>query len=118
MRVSAWSDVGAGVTTCRAGDRVLNLLHHLVRALSLLSEADVFRLSTRGLVLGNTIDGTQADYAGIPHADTSLYAIPADGEEESLVMLSDILPLASNGIELELSIRTTWLVCLSHVQPR
>ncbi len=28
----------------------------------------------------------------IPYADTSLYAIPADADEESLVMLSDILP--------------------------
>ena len=45
-----------------------------------------------GWILGNTIDGTQAEYVRIPHADTSLYAIPADGDEEALVMLSDILP--------------------------
>lgn len=30
----------------------------------------------------------------IPHADTSLYAIPAAAEEEAIVMLSDILPTA------------------------
>jgi alcohol dehydrogenase len=42
--------------------------------------------------LGNTIDGTQADHVGIPHADTSLYSIPPDADEEALVMLSDILP--------------------------
>ena len=42
-----------------------------------------------GWILGNTIDGTQADYVRSPHADTSLYAIPADGDEEALVMLSD-----------------------------
>ena len=45
-----------------------------------------------GWILGNTIDGTQADYVRIPHADTSLYAIPTDGDAEALVMLSDILP--------------------------
>ncbi len=28
----------------------------------------------------------------IPHADTSLYPIPAGADEEALVMLSDILP--------------------------
>jgi alcohol dehydrogenase len=45
-----------------------------------------------GWILGNTIDGTQAEYVRIPHADTSLYHLPADGDEEALVMLSDILP--------------------------
>jgi threonine dehydrogenase-like Zn-dependent dehydrogenase len=44
------------------------------------------------LNLGNTIDGTQAGHVRIPYADTSLYAIPADADEEAVVMLSDILP--------------------------
>src|SRR6202007_1566567 len=38
------------------------------------------------------IDGTQAEYVRIPHADNSLYPIPAGADEEALVMLSDILP--------------------------
>ncbi|SFW85248.1 zinc-dependent alcohol dehydrogenase family protein [Chitinophaga sancti] len=45
-----------------------------------------------GWVLGHLIDGTQAEYVRIPYADTSLYHIPADTNDESLVMLSDILP--------------------------
>jgi alcohol dehydrogenase len=45
-----------------------------------------------GWILGYTIDGTQAEYVRIPQADGSLYHFPAGGEEESLVMLSDILP--------------------------
>ncbi|KQV82236.1 alcohol dehydrogenase [Massilia sp. Root351] len=45
-----------------------------------------------GWVLGHRIDGTQAEYVRIPHADTSLYRIPAGAEEAALVMLSDILP--------------------------
>ena len=45
-----------------------------------------------GWILGNTIDGTQAEYVRIPHADGSLYSFPPGGDEESLVMLSDILP--------------------------
>jgi alcohol dehydrogenase len=48
--------------------------------------------ATGGWILGNTIDGTQAEYVRIPHADTSLYKLPADADEEALVMLSDILP--------------------------
>jgi len=38
------------------------------------------------------IDGTQAEYIRIPHADTSLYHVPDGVEEEAIVMLSDILP--------------------------
>jgi alcohol dehydrogenase len=45
-----------------------------------------------GWILGHLIDGTQAEYVRIPHADNSLYPIPADANEEALVMLSDILP--------------------------
>jgi alcohol dehydrogenase len=45
-----------------------------------------------GWILGNSIDGTQAEFVRIPHADTSLYPIPAGADEEALVMLSDILP--------------------------
>lgn len=45
-----------------------------------------------GWILGNTIDGTQAEYVRIPFADNSLYPIPAGVDEEALVMLSDILP--------------------------
>src|ERR1700732_1639036 len=45
-----------------------------------------------GWILGNSIDGTQAEFVRIPHADTSLYPIPDGADEEALVMLSDILP--------------------------
>ncbi len=48
--------------------------------------------TTGGWILGNTIDGTQAEYVRIPHADMSLYAIPEGVDEEAMVMLSDILP--------------------------
>lgn len=47
---------------------------------------------TGGRILGNTIDGTQAEYVRIPYADTGLCPLPANGEEEAAVMLSDILP--------------------------
>lgn len=45
-----------------------------------------------GWILGNTINGTQAEYVRIPHADNSLYLVPDGVDEEPLVMLSDILP--------------------------
>jgi alcohol dehydrogenase len=45
-----------------------------------------------GWVLRNTTNSTQAKYVRIPHADSSLYAIPSGADEASLVMLSDIFP--------------------------
>ena len=45
-----------------------------------------------GWILGHLINGTQAEYVCIPHADNSLHAIPPGVDEEALVMLSDILP--------------------------
>lgn len=45
-----------------------------------------------GWILGNTIDGCQAEYVRIPFADNSLYLIPEGADDEALVMLSDILP--------------------------
>lgn len=45
-----------------------------------------------GWILGNTIDGTQADDVLTPFVDTSLYPIPTGADEEALVMLSAILP--------------------------
>ena len=84
--------VGTGVTTFRPGDRVL------VSCISACGKCEYCRKGmyshclTGGWILGNEIDGTQAEYVRIPHADTSLYPIPAGADEEALVMLSDILP--------------------------
>ena len=84
--------VGAGVTAFKAGDRVL------ISCISSCGKCEYCRrgmyshCTTGGWILGNTIDGTQAEYVRIPHADTSLYPIPPGADEEALVMLSDILP--------------------------
>jgi alcohol dehydrogenase len=48
--------------------------------------------TTGGWILGNKIDGTQAEFVRIPYAETSLYPILKGADEEALVMLSDILP--------------------------
>ncbi len=84
--------VGAGVTAFKPGDRVL------ISCISSCGKCEYCRrgmyshCTTGGWILGNEIDGTQAEYVLIPHADTSLYPIPAGADEEALVMLSDILP--------------------------
>jgi alcohol dehydrogenase len=84
--------VGAGVTAFKPGDRVL------ISCISSCGKCEYCRrgmyshCTTGGWILGHLIDGTQAEYVRIPHADTSLYPIPAGADEEALVMLSDILP--------------------------
>ena len=84
--------VGAGVTAFKSGD------HVLISCISSCGKCEYCRrgmyshCTTGGWILGNEIDGTQAEYVRIPHADTSLYPIPNGADEEALVMLSDVLP--------------------------
>jgi len=45
-----------------------------------------------GWKLGNTIDGTQAEYVRIPYADGSLHPMVQGATAEEQVMISDVLP--------------------------
>ena len=84
--------VGPGVVAFKSGD------HVLISCISACGKCVYCRklmyshCTTGGWILGNTIDGTQAEFVRIPYADTSLYRIPEKSDEEALVMLSDILP--------------------------
>jgi alcohol dehydrogenase len=84
--------VGTGVSECHVGDKVI------ISCVTACLKCDFCRKGMYshcrhgGWILGNTIDGTQAEYVRIPHADGSLYPFPANGDEEAMVMLSDILP--------------------------
>jgi len=84
--------IGAGVTAFKPGDRVLVSCISACGVCTYCRRQMPSHCTTGGWILGNTIDGTQAEFARIPHANTSLYPIPAGADEEALVMLSDILP--------------------------
>src|ERR1700731_1432076 len=90
--VGVVEQVGRAVTAFKPGDRVL------ISCITSCGKCEYCRRSmfshctTGGWILGNQIDGTQAEYVRIPYADTSLYPIPQGADEEALVMLSDILP--------------------------
>jgi alcohol dehydrogenase len=84
--------VGAAVTEFKPGDRVLISCVSACGKCTNCRRQMYSHCATGGWILGNTIDGTQADYVRIPHADMSLYAIPDGADEEEMVMLSDILP--------------------------
>ncbi len=84
--------VGSGVQSFKVGNRVL------ISCITACGKCDYCRrgmfshCTTGGWILGNKIDGCQAEFVRIPYADTSLYPIPDGVDEEALVMLSDILP--------------------------
>jgi alcohol dehydrogenase len=84
--------VGSGVSGLAPGDRVL------ISCITACGHCEACRrgmqshCATGGWILGNTIDGTQAEFVRVPHATTSLYVLPDDVDDDSAVMLSDILP--------------------------
>ena len=90
--VGVVEQVGKAVSTFGPGDRVL------ISCVTACGKCDYCKKSmyshcrNGGWILGNRIDGTQAELVRIPYADTSLYRIPEGIDEEALVMLSDILP--------------------------
>jgi alcohol dehydrogenase len=85
-------EVGTGVSRFHKGDRVL------ISCITACGKCEYCRrgipshCESGGWILGNTIDGTQAEFVRIPFADTSLYLIPENADEDAMVMLSDILP--------------------------
>jgi alcohol dehydrogenase len=83
---------GPAVTTFKPGDRVLISCISACGKCVYCRKLMYSHCTTGGWILGNRIDGTQAQFVRIPHADTSLYGIQDGADEEALVMLSDILP--------------------------
>ncbi|MDP9116166.1 MAG: zinc-dependent alcohol dehydrogenase family protein [Actinomycetota bacterium] len=93
--VGVVTEVGTAVGRVRVGDRVL------VSCVSACGSCDFCRqrrygqcLGGGGWILGNEIDGTQAEFVRVPFADNSTYPAPAGVSDEELLMLADILPTA------------------------
>jgi alcohol dehydrogenase len=84
--------VGTGVSEFHVGDRVIISCVTACLKCDFCKRGMYSHCRSGGWILGYTIDGTQAEFVRIPQADGSLYHFPAGGDEESLVMLSDILP--------------------------
>jgi alcohol dehydrogenase len=84
--------VGTSVLGVHAGDKVLISLITSCGRCRFCKKGMYSHCLTGGWLLGNSIDGTQAEYVRIPNADTGLYLLPPDVDEEAMVMLSCILP--------------------------
>jgi len=85
-------EVGNSVSNFKKGDHVIISCITSCGKCEYCKKGMYSHCTDGGWILGNVIDGTQAEYVRIPHADNSLYPIPAGADEEALVMLSDILP--------------------------
>ena len=90
--VGVVEEVGINVVGFHKGDKVI---------ISLITSCGRCRFCRKGMyshclnggwVLGNSIDGTQAEYVRTPFADSGLHLLPPEVDEESAVMLSCILP--------------------------
>ncbi|AOY00775.1 zinc-dependent alcohol dehydrogenase family protein [Jeongeupia sp. USM3] len=90
--VGVVESVGPAVSAFKPGDKVLISCITACGKCEFCKKGMYSHCTTGGWILGNEIDGTQAGKVRIPHADTSLYPLPAGVDEEALVMLSDILP--------------------------
>ncbi len=84
--------VGTGVSEFQVGDKVIISCVSACLKCDFCKRGMYSHCRHGGWILGYTIDGTQAEYVRIPHADGSLYHFPAGADEEAMVMLSDILP--------------------------
>jgi alcohol dehydrogenase len=87
-------EVGSAVARYKKGDRVLVSCITSCGICDFCKRAMPSHCVDGGWILGHLIDGTQAEYVRIPHAETSLYALPPEADEAACVMLSDIFPTA------------------------
>jgi alcohol dehydrogenase len=84
--------VGTAVSEFHVGDKVIISCVTACLKCHMCKRGMYSHCRDGGWILGNLIDGTQAEYVRIPQADGSLYHLPAGSDEEAMVMLSDILP--------------------------
>ncbi|MCX4913151.1 zinc-dependent alcohol dehydrogenase family protein [Streptomyces sp. NBC_01281] len=88
-------EVGDSVRTVRPGDRVL------VSCITACGRCRFCREGTYGQclggggwILGHLINGTQAEYVRVPHADLSTHLLPGAVDSKDAVLLADIFPTA------------------------
>lgn len=85
-------EVGDSVSQFKKGDKVIISCITSCGSCEYCKKQMYSHCKDGGWILGYMIDGVQAEYARIPHADNSLHKIPATIDDDIAVLLSDILP--------------------------
>ncbi|KAJ5900012.1 hypothetical protein N7495_004756 [Penicillium taxi] len=85
-------EVGASVHMVAAGDRVVIVSQTCCGFCKFCRTGAVSHCEDGGWQLGNKIDGTQAEYVRIMHANLSLYKISDSITGHIALMFSDVLP--------------------------
>jgi alcohol dehydrogenase len=86
-------EIGDSVRTIAEGDRVLVSCISSCGMCASCREGHLGQCRDGGgWLLGHTRDGTQAEFARVPFADTSTYRLPAGVTDEEALMLADVVP--------------------------
>jgi threonine dehydrogenase-like Zn-dependent dehydrogenase len=104
--VGVIEELGDGVTGYKVVDRVLvGAITPCGQCLACLSGhhsqcgSDEGYKAIGGWKFGNTIDGAQAEYLRVPHAQANLAKIPDELSDEEVVLLADIASTGFSGAE-------------------
>lgn len=85
-------ELGSSVTGFKVGDKALIACITACGACKYCRKGMSSHCVTGGWTLGNSTDGTQAEYVRVQHAASSLYKLPDTVNMQHAVMLSDALP--------------------------
>lgn len=84
--------IGGSVSQFKVGDKVIISCITSCGSCEYCKKQLYAHCKDGGWILGHMINGVQAEYVRVPHADNSLYKIPSTIEDDVAVMISDILP--------------------------
>ncbi|MFG3293975.1 zinc-dependent alcohol dehydrogenase family protein [Streptomyces sp. NPDC048179] len=88
-------EIGSDVRSVRPGDRVLvSCITSCGRCRFCREQRYGQCRGGGGWILGHLIDGTQAEYVRVPHADLSVHRLPGTLADQDAVLFADIFPTA------------------------